>query len=314
MGDRWRAAFKKRNGIRFRKIKRVITLDKTEVVSRIHSFHSYTQRIWDLLPLLAYAANADETPLAFNGDQSGRMVMLEDESTAASISFGDRNPNEIKRFATWLPCITVPWDSKVEHWSMPKPIIIFGGEGKRITSQERTQWAKGVDVRFQPSAVTDSVLMADIYRSWAKHFPKPTLLLLDEASQHWTTTAKEGRGQNTVFAKIPGKVTCIVQFLDLYYFHDFKAEYRTLFSEIQPTLRADVSASQKRVIMTRLALRAHQRVIQKLLPRIREQFTALGYFPTDPTKIQLRALPDYHYAPDVFALAAPSALFFYAKS
>ena len=44
----------------------------------------------------------------------------------------------------------------------PKLAIIFRGQGKRISQNEKSEWHKGVDVYFQPNAWLDQ----NVYKSW----------------------------------------------------------------------------------------------------------------------------------------------------
>ena len=80
----------------------------------------------------------------------------------------------------------------------------------------------------------------------------------------------------------------------------FKHEYTLLFqTQVEPVLgNQKLSASDRRVLVTRLVAEAHKRALEKSSPRLYESFRSLGYLPVaDHSVIKPHPVPGYVFAP-----------------
>ena len=200
----------------------------------------------------------------------------------------------------------------------PKPIVIFKGEGRRLSGVqfdfafnshhlihhsdgELRKWSRDVKVFFQPKGVVDGALMKEIYEYWGRAFsPEITLLIGDSAKSHWTAEAKEGRPPHVVFGRVEEGITSLTQFLDLSWFAHFKHQCGLLFqTEVEPQLAGKkLSASDPRIIVTRLVSEAHRRVMAVASPKLYESFQSVDFLPVaDHSAIKPHPIPSYVFTP-----------------
>ena len=70
-------------------------------------------------------------------------------------------------------------------------------------------------------------------------------------------------------------------------------------TEVEPKLRGQkISASNRRVIVTRLVAEAHKRVHASIAPKLYDLFQSMALLPiSDPSVIKPHAIPSYVYSP-----------------
>ena len=95
-------------------------------------------------------------------------------------------------------------------------------------------------------------------------------------------------------------ISSLIQYLDLFWLAQFKHQYGMLFqTDVEPKLAGKkLSASDRRVIVTRLVAEAQKRVWATASGKARAAFTSLGYLPvTDPAVVKPHPVPAYRFSP-----------------
>lgn len=235
--------------------------------------------------------NGDESPLSFCGIPDRRVVCpvgVEPEVLVGTI--GGRCDEY--RMATCL--LTIP--SNLERLDRCTPHIIFKGGG----NVNDAPYDPRVTVSFQKCGVIDSKLCQEYYDNLAAkvdEFP-PSLLLLDSATSHHPTTKP-----NLKLRTIPGRTTSYLQPLDVFFFHVFKLQYTAEYTKFQfafPEKR--LSASERRVLMTRWVARAYYSSIELLREKWRRCWVEIGILwddVLDTSNIKIRGLSNYQYHPPI---------------
>ena len=116
---------------------------------------SYDKKWGRFLPTQRYNVDQSPLPFAFNTKRTYEMIKKGDRYHKVWISQPGSGLG--KRQCTLQVCFR-------PVGKQPKLAIIFRGKGKRISTQEKETWHKGVDVYFQENAWADT----DFSVAWAK--------------------------------------------------------------------------------------------------------------------------------------------------
>ena len=128
----------------------------------------------------------------------------------------------------------------------------------------------------------------------------PKLLIIDSANSHLNpNSARNLRQKSVVLAVIPKGCTMYLQALDVDIFSTFKHHYSEAADEFLekngPRNKVKLTASQSRVLCTRLTWCAWQRTIVSI--DLKKAFMDIGYTWIDDRPITPRALPGYTFDP-----------------
>ena len=152
--------------------------------------------------------NVDQSPIAL---QPGAAVTLE-ERGAVKVQVAARDSGD-KRYCT-LQITVSPGPEQV------KPMLIFHGQGKRISAQEKAAWDPRVHVEFQPSAWVDSNMVKTYVAKVLKPFLDANgigeaLLFMDNLAAQQTEDARATYADNCIVPFFfPPNVTDLVQPVD----------------------------------------------------------------------------------------------------
>jgi hypothetical protein len=129
---------------------------------------------------------------------------------------------------------------------------------------------------------------------------KPKLFITDSSSTHLNDeTLRLLRKDSVVVAIIPKGCTMYVQVLDVFVFSVFKHHYYECAEEFieknGPRSKIKLSASQSRILCTRLTSSAWKRTLSSI--DMKRAFIDVGYIWTDNSLVQPRSLPGYSFDP-----------------
>jgi len=152
--------------------------------------------------------NVDQSPIAL---QPGSATTLEQRG-AVRVQIAERDSGD-KRYCT-LQLTVSPGVQQV------KPMIIFRGQGKRLSAQEKASWDPRVHVEFQPNAWVDGGMVEKYVSKVLKPFLiqgeiAEALLLMDNLAAQQTEEVRalyEDNGIKAFF--FPPNVTDLVQPVD----------------------------------------------------------------------------------------------------
>ncbi|CAF4960440.1 unnamed protein product, partial [Rotaria socialis] len=190
--------------------------------------------------------------------------------------YEDQGHISSKRFCTLILTIFGEDNSRIG------PILLFKGKGK-ISENEKAKYAKDIKVFFTPKAVNSRQTMDKYINYWISKIKdnKPKLFITDSSSTHLNdATLRLLRKEGVVAAVIPKGVQCIYK----HWIEEFTEKYG-------PRSKIKLSASQSRVLCTRLTSSAWKRTLINI--DIKRAFINLGYTWTDDSLVQPRTLPGY---------------------
>ena len=126
------------------------------------------------------------------------------------------------------------------------------------------------------------------------------MLIVDSAGAHLNPeTVRRLRKKSVVVAVIPTGCTMYLQSLDISIFSTFKNHYTDAAEEYieqyGPRNKIKLTASQSRILCTRLTMTAWQRTQVSI--NFKEEFKNIGYIWTDNTPISPRTLSNYTFDP-----------------
>ena len=165
-----------------------------------------------------------------------------------------------KREATLQLCVRLTDDSEI---GQPYPVLIFRGQGKRITQQEKDAWDDRVEVKFQPKAWAD-----EPFNLWYAQecFPlfvedgESNVLFLDNLGTQATDEVVQAYKTmaNTKVHFLPSDTTDIIQPIDagigLRVKQKIREEHEKWMEEDQNLskwVNGQVKAWERRVLITR---------------------------------------------------------------
>lgn len=212
-------------------------------------------------------------------------------------------------------------DPTKQRRGQPKIGIVFRGQGKRISENEKSGWHPDVHVRFQPKAWFDDNLCASYARNEleevcreAKRAKRETVFILDNLSGQTTAAfEKELRRYNAKRHLLPTGVTDELQLIDDGVGIAVKNKMGDLFDEWameQGNLErwtaeknaiaegvTPMAAWEKRVLTTQLAARAWEHVcnsfdFERVATRLGMRMTVDG---TDDDLIKIQGLDHYSF-------------------
>ena len=136
------------------------------------------------------------------------------------------------------------------------------------------------------------------------------MLITDSANSHLNTdTIRRLRKNSVVVAVIPKVTTMYLQVLDVSVFSVFKQHYYDVaeewLDENGPRNKVKLSASQSRILCTRLTRSAWLRTLQSV--DLRKAFPDIGYTWSDASLIYLRTLPGFCFDPSTVDLTVTSS-------
>ena len=168
---------------------------------------------------------------------------------------------------------------------------------------------------------------------WAravKEHPHKKVLLADALGAHFKKEVSSMfHAANSWVCRIPEGTTSFLQYLDVYFFATWKDTLYNILNDVAKILEEGntkrVSASEKRVLVTKAVADAWDATILKTATARPQAFGQLGYTWGHGEVVSLRSLPDYKFEPDEAfadvcvtgadgAAAAPSAAVAHASS
>jgi hypothetical protein len=131
------------------------------------------------------------------------------------------------------------------------------------------------------------------------------MLIIDSVGSHLNPeTIRRLRQKSVVVAVIPTGCTMYLQSLDISIFSIFKNHYTDAAEEYLeqngPRNKIKLSASQSRILCTRLTMTAWKRTITTI--NFKEEFKHIGYIWNDNSPISPRTLPGYTFDPSTINL------------
>ena len=179
--------------------------------------------------------------------------------------------------------------------------------------------AKGMETVYVP-----------LWQRAVKQLPHKKVLLADALGAHFKKQVLcMFHAANTWVCRIPEGTTCFLQYLDVYFFAAWKDSLHNILDDVTEILEEAstkrVSASEKRVLVTKAVADAWEATLQKIDAKRAEAFGKLGYTWGHGEVVSLRSLPEYKFDPDEHvtdvcvtgadgAGAAPSAAVAHASS
>jgi hypothetical protein len=126
------------------------------------------------------------------------------------------------------------------------------------------------------------------------------MLIVDSATSHLKPeTIRLLRQKSVVVAVIPTGCTMYLQSLDVSVFSTFKNHYTDAAEEYLekngPRSKIKLSASQSRILCTRLTITAWKRTITNV--NFKQEFKNIGYIWMDNSPVSPRTLPGYTFDP-----------------
>jgi hypothetical protein len=131
---------------------------------RLHILHRFIAKqakertansTWGFYPPLQ-RWNIDQVPINFNNQRETTYEV--EGATRVWVAGSDRGDADLKRMCTAHLLIQCAPAGTIQ----PKPLLLFRGQGKRISGDEASRWDKRVHVMFQPKAWVD----ADVAQKW----------------------------------------------------------------------------------------------------------------------------------------------------
>lgn len=152
-----------------------------------------------------------------------------------------------------------------------KPLLIFRGQGKRISKKEKEAYDKRVVIKFQKKAWCDEAIMKSwVAEMWRRPLSpeaqKPKLLIADVQTP--PAIASQLKNCKTEVALVPPGCTNIIQPLDV----SFNAEFKGIIDQLQNEHMSEnlekyvnngFSASDRRVLISKWVGEAWARHSQK---------------------------------------------------
>jgi hypothetical protein len=131
------------------------------------------------------------------------------------------------------------------------------------------------------------------------------MLIVDSAGCHLNPEIiRLLRKKSVVVAVIPTGCTMCLQSLDISIFSTFKNHYTDAAEEYLeqngPRSKIKLSASQSRILCTRLTMTAWKRTIATV--NFKQEFKHIGYIWTDNSPVSPRTLPGYTFDPSTINL------------
>ena len=254
--DGWFTRFKRQYKISLRRPTNTAQKQPSEKEVLIQEFHKEIRKVQ--LPesgdgaqeerfLSHQIANVDQTPLPFSFTQGPTYETTNTSSVwvrgAASGLDKRQCTAQVTIFADGVPRV--------------KPLLVFKGQGKRISMRERLQYDRRVTVSFQVNAWCDEVVMEHWVRNcWKPCIKEDTLLVLDVHRAQKTDHIKGLLSQckiTPVF--VPPGCTSIVQPLDVSVNAPLKRRVETAAAQhmqenLEGYLNGKFTAGERRVLLT----------------------------------------------------------------
>lgn len=256
----WFDKFKQRNKISYRRATNIAQKTPADHEELIREFHRSIRRIAASKGSksglgkfsLSTIANVDQTPLPFTFnkgqgyDKRGTKTVW--HQGAQSGLEKRQSPVQLTIFADGEPRV--------------KPLVIFRGQGKRLSKKEKEAYDKRVVVKFQAKAWCDQEIM----KSWVEEMwrrpispdaQKPKLLIADvHRAQTTPVILSKLKKYKTEVVLVPPGLTNVVQPLDV----AFNAEFKGVIDELQNDhmkenldkyVNNGFTASDRRVLITK---------------------------------------------------------------
>ena len=273
-----------------------ISLSEAQIA--LEKFHGYLRHCSQLGPKRSAmgcfveidVCNMDESPLNLWGDQSRRCI--NDVNTKNEIA----GHLDDKRFATLILCVFPDANHRVG------PVLLFRGAGD-VSAVEEKQYASNVKVLFTPNAFINITTMNKYMDWWLKKVKDGNrkLFITDSCKSHLNNEMKKRvQDQGVSLAIIHKGCTQYIQLLDVHVFSAFKNHYYDCAEEFLeqngPRSKLKLTASQKRVLCTRLTASAWDRTLTSI--DFRNAFRSLGYTWCDNAFVQPSHIPWYRFDPN----------------
>ena len=301
--DHWFRRFRLRYKISLRAETHVSQKCPSSLESVICKFHNELHDVRkDGVFALGDISNMDQTPLPFvlNDGKTYDVTGANEVWCASAASGLDKRQ------------CTVQLTAFADGISRVRPLVIFRGQGKRISKKESDAWDSRVKVMFQPNAWCDEEIMkAWIESEWNNVFTnKPTpgstgkILVLDMHRAQQTDVVKALlKKHKTTLVSIPGGCTSRIQPLDVSLNKPFKSAVRAqvdkhMFDNLQLYTDGGISASDRRILMTKWIATAWQEVCGKkdmIVRSFKKCGLSLNLDGSEDEQLSVEGLPDYKY-------------------
>ena len=297
-------SWKRRHNKSFVRTKRRVKHADDELMKAAQKFHHSLRRAAHLGVDIGLGMGQFDPDLIGNMDETGisitadRKVLVSKGTEAITIVI-PLGTFSVKRFAT--VALTI-----FRKEQFVKPLIIFRGQGKQLGT-EPLRWDKRVVVHFQDDAWMDTNGMETVYvplwQNSVKHHAHKKVLLADALGAHFKKQVlKMFHAANTWVCRIPAGTTSFLQYLDVYFFSIWKNMLYDILDDVAEVLEEAgskrVSASEKRVLLTKAVADAWQATVRKTAATRPEAFGKLGYTWGEGQVVCLRSLPDYKFDPE----------------
>ena len=294
--------WKKRNNKSFVRTKRHVKHADDTLMQAAQKFHHSLRRAAKLSVDIGLGMGKFDPDLVANMDETGISItahrkVLVSKGSEGIIIDGPFGAVSLKRFATVV--ITV-----FRKEQLVKPLIIFRGQGKHL---EPLTWDSRVVVHFQEDAWMDVKGMETVYVPlWeraVKQHPHKKVLLADALGAHFKKEVLSMfHAAKTWVCRIPEGTTSFLQYLDVYFFATWKYTLYNILDDVAEILEEAntkrVSASEKRVLVTKAVADAWDATIPKTATTCPQAFGKLGYTSGHGEVVSLRSLSDYKFDPD----------------
>jgi hypothetical protein len=233
----WFQGLVSRQGLTFRRATNKKQLSVEERLPKVQRWHNrwryYISRGPQVDPIFGrfkpqFILNADQSPLCLT--EANTTTWNRKGEKLVRIAFKE---SADKRYCTLQLCICL--ENGVKQCRVA---IIFKGQGKRISQEERSGWHKDVDVYFQKKAWMDT----DTLQAWTQRTLKPFVeslgqgrkcLILDNLRAQTMDSVKDDLLAINVERRLfPAGCTDIMQPIDRHLAKQLKSRIGTLFDEI----------------------------------------------------------------------------------
>ncbi len=293
----WLKRWCSRYSVTFKKPARTSALTLKVILEDAQEFHAQLLALFKLHDFaLADIANSDESPLTPAGG------MTKDTQLAivagAEPAFAQKDiTSETYKCGSFFPIL--PGDG-----SWIPPIVILKG-GARNAESEAQNYDPRCSVHFTASGNVDEKFMLDVYIPHLNRYWRPTstrrLLIMDHYKSHYTQAVLDSFNASGIsLVLIPKGRTSFMQILDTHCFKDLKELHKTEADKFAVQQRANdwhLTASWKRVLVTRFATRSWDQWLQKHKQKIGGWMVQLGYVKPTAESISLRNLKEYTFDP-----------------
>lgn len=299
--DKWFRRFCKRRNTSLCKTSEAAQHTPVNLSATISKFHAKLLRVQRPSNFqLSDIANMDQNPLPFVIDDSN----IYDNAGLKEVWYASAASGLDKCQCTVQ--LTLFADGKQHE----RPIIIFRGQGKRISKTERDGWDKRGHIMFQQKAQCDKAIIKErVASEWANVFTNPhsasstrKILVADVHAAQQTNAVKTAlHNQKTELVNVPQGCTSRIQPPDVCINRPFKqavkCQHEAHMSEnLQWYTEGKLTASDRRVLLIKWVGKAWQEVNQSkdtIIRSFKKCGISLDLSGSQHDDINIEGIPDY---------------------